>query len=358
MVRLTIKSQGKNYRVFFQKGWGFLEALQQKSGVWIIDRNVYIHYQRHFTGINKDSLILFAASEEQKTITGAIDLYRALLAREMKRSMPIISVGGGITQDVTGFVASTLYRGLHWLYVPTTLLAQADSCIGSKTSLNFDSAKNLIGTFYAPNEVFISTEFLDSLSPKDWYSGFGEIVKLQLMTVRQVSDLSAVAERLDIHKHPPALSNIIYDSLLIKKQYIEDDEFDRERRRLLNYGHCFGHALESASKFAIPHGLAVVAGMLFANIIARRRRRLSSETLDILIKKIFLPHLHSELLSINKEWFSPALLFQNMKKDKKRTGQGIALILPRKDLQLEEVQDLSRQEIGYGCTELKRVINV
>ncbi len=358
MKSLFIKSRDKNYTVFFKNDLEFLENLKRQKGIWVIDQTVHTLYKKYFDAINTDSVILLATSEEQKTIEGAVRLYRGLIAKNMKRTRPLISVGGGVTQDVTGFVASTLYRGLRWIYVPTTLLAQADSCIGSKTSLNFDTSKNLIGTFYAPDEVYISSAFLKTLRPLEFYSGFGEIVKLQLMRARQPKGLRLIADRLNLNKHPDTLIELIYDSLLIKKRYIEKDEFDTGERRLLNYGHCFGHALESASKFSIPHGLAVVMGMLFANIIAVKRQRITGEGFDAIVKSIFFPHLHADLLDMRKEWLNSEALFQNMQKDKKRTGTGIALVLPRQhDLGLEVVQDLSREEFEYGCEELKKIIN-
>lgn len=355
MKNITIKARSKDYRVFFSDDLKFIKTLKKLNGIWVIDRIVYNLYKKQLKDIGSNSIILFDAREDKKTVDGATFIYRALTDRNMRRNRPLISLGGGITQDVTGFVASTFYRGIRWIFVPTTLLAQADSCIGSKTSLNFDSFKNLLGTFYAPEEVYISTKFLDSLDLKDWYSGFGEIVKLQLIKTRTRKDLISVIKSLD--QNAVKLLELIYDSLLVKKKYIEKDEFDYGQRRILNYGHCFGHALESVSKFAIPHGLAVVAGMLFANIIALKRNQLEKKLFDTLLQKIFLPHLHAEYFDFKNVFFDFQLLFNCVKKDKKRTGKGAALVLPKKNFELELIQDLSWKEFQYGCKYLKKKLN-
>lgn len=334
----------------------FLEVLKKTNGVWVVDRKVFNLYKKYFKNIDSNLLILLDAREEQKTLEGAMRIYRALITKNMRRNDMIISVGGGIIQDVAGFVASTLYRGTKWIFVPTTLLAQVDSCIGGKTSINFDSFKNLLGTFYAPDEVYINTKFIDSLDLKERYGGFGEIVKLQLIKTQSKKDLDLTIKCLS--KNYVDLSRLIYDSLLVKKEYIEEDEFDYGLRRILNYGHCFGHALESVSNFAVPHGLAVVIGMLFANIIALKREKIDNGLFRVLSGEVFLPHIHRELLGLSCAFFDYRMLFGAMKKDKKRINSGVALVLPKKDLKLELVHNLSLDELQYGCEELKKIFGV
>lgn len=356
MKDITIKSQGKDYTAFFKQDVGFLENLVKENAIWIIDQNVYTIFKQYFDTLDRDSLILFEAREDQKTLESVAKLYRELIAKNMKRNMSIISVGGGVTQDVTGFVASTLYRGVHWIYIPTTLLAQTDSCIGGKTSLNFDSSKNLVGTFYAPNEVYISTAFLESLKPEDTASGLGEMLKIQLINTRTSDDLSRLQDQLEKSKDMAVLLEFIHDTLLIKKTFIEEDELDNGRRRILNYGHCFGHAFESVSNFAIPHGLSVVVGMLFANIIGLKRGKIKPEIFETITQSLFLPYMRIELLDMKDEYFEADALLQAMYKDKKRSGSGLALVLPRNNLELEVVQDLSKEEFYYGLEELKKII--
>ncbi|OGH69542.1 MAG: hypothetical protein A3C90_00295 [Candidatus Magasanikbacteria bacterium RIFCSPHIGHO2_02_FULL_51_14] len=125
----------------------------------------------------------------------------------------------------------------------------------------------------------------------------------------------------------------------------------------MNYGHCFGHALESASKFNIPHGLAVVVGMLFANTIALKRDRISSKIFDFTAHSIFLPHLHPDLFVMQEDYFDADVIAQNMMRDKKRSGTGLSLVLPGTNLELEIIQDVTPEEVAYGCGELKKMIN-
>lgn len=359
-INLVIDSHRGSYQVSFEKDLDFLGDLKKRNAIWVIDQNVFNLYSGYFRGINSDLLILFGATESAKTLDGAMRLHSDLIAKSCKRNTNFISVGGGITQDVTGFVASTLYRGLNWIYVPTTLLAQADSCIGSKTSLNFDSYKNLLGTFYPPKEIFISAEFLKSLSKIDMASGLGEIIKFQLMKAKRLSHITEIVSRLEKIERQgycgDALLDIVYDSLVIKREYIEEDEFDDERRRFLNYGHCFGHALESVSHFEIPHGLAVVGGMIFANIIALKREWISNNVFDSVVRNLLTRNFHGNSLGLRDNFFEPHNLFDAMGKDKKRIGQGVAIILPKFDFQLHLVQDLSFEEMVGGVEEFKKII--
>ena len=172
----------------------------------------------------------------------------------------LIVIGGGITQDVGGFAAAIYKRGINWIFIPTTILSMTDSCIGSKVSINRGS-KNMLGLFGAPNKIFISDYFLNSLSKHDITSGIGEALKLSL-----IGGIQSYKYFLDQYNKKNYI-NIIKISSLIKKQLIEYDEFDENERRVLNYGHTIGHAIESVSNYFIPHGIAVLIGMYVINML-------------------------------------------------------------------------------------------
>lgn len=345
---LSIKSHRGEYQVHFEDDPEFMERLKKPGSIWVVDRNVFNLYRPHFDGIPEESLILFDAKEQDKTPEKALELCRMLAERSCKRNTDFISVGGGITQDVTGFTASVFNRGLRWHYVPTTLLAQADSCIGGKTSLNLDSYKNLLGTFYAPSNVHISTEFLDTLGPREIQSGMGEIVKLFLIKARTSGDLAGLKVRFESN----SLDELLHESLKIKQEFIEEDEFDLGHRKILNYGHCFGHALESVSEFGIPHGLAVMVGMIFATIVARRRNLVDDSWYRGSVNEVLIPEFRKAGLKLEHHWFDLDDLWEAMLKDKKRTGDGAAIILPESGMEPELWNDLTRSELIRAVDEL------
>ncbi len=348
MNDLNLHSKIKDYQVSFENDLGFLKTLHQvQPHIVIADKNILKLYGELFReSFPGDDVIPFEAIEENKTIESCLSLYEQIIRKAPKKNMTIISIGGGITQDVTGFVSSTLYRGVKWIYIPTTFLAQTDSCIGSKTSLNFKSYKNLIGTFYPPERIVINTKFLHTLSKLDFYSGIGEAIKLQLMKVDGTKDIGQIKALIDkaILKDESLIS-LIRDNMQIKISYMENDEFDQGRRNLLNYGHCFGHALETASGYHIPHGIAVTIGILFANIIAHRRKLIAQEYLHNLATGLILPNIPVKL---DRSFFDDSLLLESMKKDKKNIGELLTVIIPDNNLQIIKVDDLTDQEVKEG----------
>ena len=343
---IKIKSKISNYQVNFAEANQFLRDLENEypKNFYIIDKNVWkLYYKKLFKNVDKTRVILLQVNEDTKNLNTVQSLYDVLTNCSVKRNLVLVSIGGGITQDVTGFLASTLYRGIRWIFIPTTLLAQSDSCIGSKTSLNYKNFKNLVGTFYPPFKVFVDINFIYSQNINDFYSGLGEILKLHIIGGRRYSDYILNKLSLILDKNRPELLKAIYNSLIIKKGYIEADEFDRGRRNLLNYGHCFGHALETASGFRIPHGQAVVLGIIFANIVSEDRgllsKNLAKELFDHGLSKIIFNRPNRYFPIVNK-------IISGMKKDKKRIGSnGLSLIILKNKFKLVKLDDLCENEV-------------
>jgi 3-dehydroquinate synthase len=234
--------------------------------------------------------------------------------------------------------------------VPTTLLAQSDSCIGSKTSLNYKKYKNLIGSFFPPNQIFLCPRFTDTLKSEDYFSGMGEVIKLHLMGGELLArDLMSCLPLLNSRASPTMLLAAIKKSLTVKLSYMEDDEFDTGRRNLLNFGHCFGHAVESTSEFAIPHGQAVIVGMLFANIVAKTRGLMSLNLFHELQFKVLLPALTTRptLSQLNTEQILAA-----MQMDKKRTGEGLVLVMLTDGFEMCKIEDMGFAELASANLEL------
>jgi 3-dehydroquinate synthase len=177
------------------------------------------------------------------------------LEYRFNKGCTLIAIGGGIIQDIAAFVGKIFKRGIDWIYVPTTLLSQCDSCIGGKTALNFQNFKNQLALFSSPSQVIIDTNFIDTLTDKEIVSGYGEIIKLFLIGGNYYINNLTIFD----------LETIIFHTLSIKKAVIEHDEFDSCERKSLNYGHSFGHAIEAMTNYKVSHGEAVLFGIELIN---------------------------------------------------------------------------------------------
>ena len=254
---VNIKSYNKTYNVVYNNK-NLLELLNDiynDNDFIIIDNNVHNLYCKNTDYVN---YYLFDANENTKTINSVLEIVDILYNLKFNKKNKLIVIGGGITQDVGGFVAAIYKRGLNWIYIPTTLLSMTDSAIGSKINVNRNS-KNMLGLFYSPNKIYISEYFLNTLKHEDIISGLGESLKLSL-----IGGINSYNYFIENYKNKN-YTNIIKISTFIKKIIIEHDELEKNERKVLNYGHTFGHALESSSDYFIPHGIAVLYGMYIIN---------------------------------------------------------------------------------------------
>ncbi len=340
MNTTTVRSNIHDYQIFYESDFSFArKILSIENAIFIIDENIIMYYPIITELADRSRLIKFTAIEESKTLAAAEKIIDRIIELKPNKKTTVVSFGGGITQDVTGFVASVFYRGLRWVYVPTTLLAQADSCMGSKTSLNYKSYKNILGTFYPPHEIYICPDFLLTLKAEDFYSGMGEVAKLHLMSSeKDVKDLTSKIDSVN-KKEISVLLHLIKQSLKIKWSYMEQDEFDAGKRNLLNYGHCFGHAIESATLYKIPHGQAVIIGMIIANSIAADKGLISQEKKKSIDDSLLFPLLKSNYKILKN--ISADAVIDGIKQDKKRIGTGLPLILLHHDYTLEKITNLS-----------------
>ncbi len=359
MDKLIIKSRIRDFSVEFVDDFSFIdELLGIKDYVVIIGQIVYKYYKNIiFNQFPKDRLIILKLNEQRKTLATVTEIYKKLLFLTAKKNLTLISFGGGINQDVTGFVASTLYRGINWVYVPTTILAMADSAIGLKTSLNHESYKNVLGTFYPPTKIYICVDFLKTLSKADCMSGIGEIIKFMLMKknpLKQLDDSIKKIEKLKLNNDKKFITNIIKESIQIKKSYMEGDEFDLGKRNLLNYGHELGHALEATSNFKIPHGIGVIIGIIFANLVSLQRGWIDENINEKINKLLLLPNITT--VKLKNEYFDYDIILEKIKKDKKRISDKLPLVLPKRNLNLVKITDLDFVEFKKALQKLIRII--
>jgi 3-dehydroquinate synthase len=321
---LIIQSHKGPYTVSFDAHFSAEILLERDAEThFLVDSNVARLYGPRLRAIiSRSSTVVINATEDNKSLEKIIPIFELLIASKVRRGHVLVAIGGGIIQDITCFVASTFLRGLHWHFVPTTLLAQADSCIGSKSSINLGPTKNIIGTFNPPQQVYICTEFLDTLDQKDIRSGLGEIIKVHAIEgVKSFDRMSKEFRKLGSEREVQL--RYIQSALVIKKRFIEEDEFDKGIRNLFNYGHSFGHAIESATNYRLPHGIAVSIGMDMANFIAHVRGLLPRSHFDRMHETLRMNYEEYSNTEIALDAFIDAIM-----KDKKNTTAMLGLILP------------------------------
>jgi 3-dehydroquinate synthase len=269
---ITIKSGQGDYPVLFEKT---ISAILPKlvfvnDEVFILaDSNVWKIYSQLFSSLSKFPVLIIDATEASKTLDGVSRVVDWLIQNDATRSSTILAIGGGIVQDVATFTAHIYYRGIKWHFMPTTLLSQSDSCIGAKCGINVLPHKNQLGVIHSPSAVYIVEEFLATLSDAEFRSGFGEIYKLSVTGKNEFYlNLKSHLEKFGLSRSE--VLPIIKASLLSKKVIIEEDEYESDLRRILNYGHSFGHALEALTHNAVSHGIGVLFGMDLINYLGVR----------------------------------------------------------------------------------------
>ena len=320
--KLSIQSIFRKYSVHFVD-----DAVKAFGGnlndtFFLVDQKLMTLYGSRFEGVlPPDRTIAIKADEFNTTLDRCQEIIRALVGKNIRRNHILVAVGGGILQDITAFTASILYRGIEWHFIPTTLLAQADSCIGSKTSINLGEFKNLVGNFYPPSDILVDVKFLESLPSGEVKSGIGEILHYYLIDDNPMTG-PLMARYDEFLSNPPGLLSFIRESLNIKKKVIERDEFDRHERNLFNYGHTFGHALESLTNYQINHGQAVTFGMDLANYLSVEFGHMTQKSFEGMHKvlKKNVPILNSGEYDMEK-------YYKALSRDKKNIGENLGCIL-------------------------------
>jgi len=350
---ITVQSQSGPYEVIFSPElFSEINTIKNVGAHFIIDKNIAKLYSKELAEIlNHPKALIVEATENNKSIERVIDVINRLVENKVRRGQVLIAVGGGIIQDIACFIAGTLLRGMEWSFIPTTLLAQADSCIGSKSSINLGALKNILGTFNPPKRIWICPSFLDTLEDKEIQSGIGEILKVHVISGQE--KFSGLKQDFDkLFTDRSVLLSYVRASLLIKQKYIEIDEFDKGVRNIFNYGHSFGHAIESATNFAIPHGVAVSIGMDMANHIAFMRDLLPEKLCDSM-HSIF----HRNYKNYKNVLFSLNDMLSALKKDKKNTSTKLTLIFPiGDDAKIKRVEVSSDEIFVNQCKKFIEIL--
>lgn len=319
ITSFKIKSKIQSYQVIFNGNLKKSLSKFEKNTVFIIDSKVYTIYLKNI--IKGKKYIKLSSHEGTKDFLNLSKLIRFFI-NNVSKNTKVIAVGGGVIQDVTSFLSSIFKRGVDWYFFPTTIISQGDSCIGGKTSINYNKIKNQLGNFYPPKKIIINPIFLKNISKKEIYSGLGEMGHYFFLS--SIKDYKYYKNFLLSYSSKKKLNfnEIIFKSLNIKKRYIEKDEFDKNIRLKLNYGHTFGHAIENLTK--IPHGIAVAHGMNISNFVSFKLGYLDLNQFDDMKKTLNMILKKNPIKKINLKKF-----LELLKKDKKSTNKNIRVVLSK-----------------------------
>ena len=324
MEKITVHASG-TYDILIDKGslCGIGQALSERFRPCTIailsDDKVFPLYGKTVTDSLQAAGFRTVAhvipnGEQSKTLDNVTAFIDCMVKAQVTRTDMVLALGGGVVGDMAGFAAAIYLRGLPYIQIPTTLLAAVDSSVGGKTAVDISAGKNLVGAFHQPALVYLDTDTLNTLDPAVLRDGFAEVIKYGIILDGNLFDAVAVPDSFDLTK-------VIARCIEIKRDVVEQDEFDKGLRGLLNFGHTFGHAIEKLSGFTITHGSAVARGMIIAAKVARVYG--FTDYTDVITKAVKdygfetgCPYSADELYSV-------------ILSDKKRSGADITLVLPK-----------------------------
>ncbi len=350
MQKVKIAAPSRKYEVFIGSGllrnissiWPFRE---KKVGIVthsFLSKRYGKVIKKELSSKHEEILFFtFLAGERSKSFRSAIRLYELLAQNEFSRDYILVALGGGVLGDLVGFVASTYMRGISYVQIPTTFLAQVDSSIGGKTALNLPFGKNLVGTFYQPSLVISDLTLLSTLPRRAFRSGLAEVIKTAFLFSPALLDMVEGNLRQILSLRKEVVEEVVAECVKLKGKMVEEDELDvRGMRALLNYGHTFGHALEKVYGFGyLTHGEAVSIGMIVAGKISHALGYLNKQVLERHIRILKKANLPVEIPFSLKE-----NIFEALKWDKKRFEEKLNLIL-LKDVGKPFIKTLSLKEL-------------
>ncbi len=334
MKDLTVSYEGRPcYDIVFEDGFAGLSDRLVKLG--FSDRRIAVITDSNVEGLYLDELTeelsavsgnvfryVFTAGEESKNLTTIEDIYRFLIENRFDRKDLLVALGGGVCGDMTGFAAATYLRGIAFIQVPTTLLAQCDSSIGGKTGVDMGGYKNMVGAFYMPSLVWMNMKTLISLDERQFSAGFSEVIKHGLIADETYFDWLTEHRDPIMRRDTGVLAQMIEKSCEIKRDVVEKDPKESGLRMMLNFGHTIGHAIEKYCDLKLLHGECVSLGMCAASVISMGRGMLSGEDCER-ISGAF----EAFGMPVKKDGLDPVRIAELVKSDKKMDGGKIRFIL-------------------------------
>ena len=348
MKKVFIDLDDKSYWIHIEKSLlNFISNYIGNADKWMIitDKNVdCIYGDRILDSLAEKEVYKFIIDpgEMSKTFSTVEQILNRMIENGLTRKSKIIALGGGVVGDIAGFCASIYMRGISFIQVPTTLLAQVDSSVGGKTGVNMVQGKNMVGSFYQPESVIIDIDTLKTLPEKEIISGMGEIVKYGV--IWDYDFLNLIEENIDaiLNLEEKIMKKIIKKCCKIKADVVSEDERELGIRKILNFGHTIGHALEARTSYKrYTHGEAVLVGMYYEALMAKDFGYIEDDYFEK-IEKI----IESLGVSLDISEFSIESLVEAMTKDKKNKDDKISFIFPKGEGIVEEVL-LDKEEIGW-----------
>jgi 3-dehydroquinate synthase len=316
MIKIKLTTPSGNTQISVGENLSSGLTTIDKPPVLLVDEHVLCEHQDLFDCFQSISI---PSGERYKNMQTVENIYRELVNLEVDRSSLIVGVGGGLATDVAGYVASTYLRGIPFGFISSTLLGQVDASIGGKNGVNLDGYKNMIGNFRQPSFVWCDLSLLKTLARKEYVSGIAEVIKYGVIWdmdfLNYLTDHMTELLSLDLK----VLEHVVTFSAQIKVDVVQKDEKESDLRRILNFGHTIGHAIEREKK--VLHGQAVSVGMVMAARLSFNLGLLPASDVDIIQNLIESAGLPYEMD------LDPNIIFQNIRKDKKKSGEDIHFIL-------------------------------
>jgi 3-dehydroquinate synthase len=355
MKKMEIRHGIGKYGIYIDNGFSNLGKLlvERKAcrTAIVTDDNVAPLYGAECAAVLEASgysvdLFAIKSGEESKNLRTVESIYRFLASKKTDRGSLIAALGGGVVGDIAGFAAATYMRGIDFIQVPTTLLAQADSSIGGKTGVDFEGSKNIIGAFHQPRLVYINIKTLDTLPEREMKSGVAETIKHGLIADAEYFEYLEKNMARIYARDPGALMHIAEKNCEIKGHIVSMDEKEAGLRATLNLGHTFGHALETVSGFRLSHGECVAVGIIGAFLMANRLNIIGPDIVERVKKVIENAGLPSKVKDMDIE-----PVYNQMFMDKKARGGKLRFILPTGigSVEIREIEDgkLIKSVLGY-----------
>ena len=365
--KLSVSNKASSYNIYF--GNNIFDNSEIILKKYIQDRKIIIVYdqklEKHIIKLKHSisyiasefELIRVLGGEKSKSLEKFSSLSEEIINKGVDRKSILIAFGGGVIGDLVGFIASTLLRGIDFIQIPSTLLAQVDSSIGGKTGINSFYGKNLIGSFHQPIAVLSDVSLLNTLSKRELISGYAEIVKHGLIKDKKFFEWLKRFGNQVIYGNKDLRIEAIFKACSIKREIVQEDEFERGQRALLNLGHTFGHAIESYLNYdgTVLHGEAVSIGIIMAHKLSVKIGSSSKKDLETVLTHFIEVGLPISITDLTDKISDTEKLWSIMQNDKKVSNGKLNFIIPEKiglskirnDISSDDVLTILNEEIAY-----------